>query len=55
MTRFVVRRFLQALIVLVFASVFTFLIFQVIPNGNPALRLAGRTATPMQIAAITRA
>ena len=55
MTRFVVRRFLQALIVLMFASVFTFLIFQVIPNGNPALRLAGRTATPMQIAAITRA
>ena len=33
---------------------FTFLIFQVIPNGNPALRLAGRTATPMQIAAISR-
>ena len=54
MSRFVVRRFLQALVVLMFASVFTFLIFQVIPNGNPALRLAGRTATPMQIAAISR-
>jgi peptide/nickel transport system permease protein len=55
MSRFVVRRFLQALIVLFFASIFTFLNFQVIPNGNPALRLAGRTATPETIAAITRA
>ncbi len=55
MGRFVVRRSAQAVVVLVLASIFTFLIFQVIPNGNPALRLAGRTATPQTIAAITRA
>ena len=54
MTRFVVRRSLQALIVLALVSVFTFLIFQVIPNGSPAARMAGRTASPAQIAAIAR-
>lgn len=54
MTRFVVRRTLQALIVLALVSVFTFLIFQVIPNGSPAERMAGRTANPAQIAAIAR-
>lgn len=54
MTRFVVRRTLQALLVLALVSVFTFLIFQVIPNGSPAERMAGRTANPAQIAAIAR-
>jgi peptide/nickel transport system permease protein len=33
-------------------SVLTFLIFNVIPNGDPALRLAGRTPTPGQLEAI---
>lgn len=42
------------LIVLLLVSIFTFLIFQVIPNGDPAARMAGRTATPEQIAAIAR-
>jgi peptide/nickel transport system permease protein len=55
MARFIFRRTLQAVVVLFLVSVFTFLIFQVIPNGNPAFRLAGRTATPEQIAAISRA
>ena len=54
MTRFVVRRSLQTLVVLLLVSIFTFLIFQVIPNGDPAARMAGRTATPEQIAAIAR-
>jgi peptide/nickel transport system permease protein len=52
--RFIVRRLLQAIIVLVLASIFTFMIFQVIPNGNPAYRLAGREATPETIAAVSR-
>jgi peptide/nickel transport system permease protein len=55
MARFVVRRTLQALVVLFLVSIFTFLIFQVIPNGNPAERLAGRTATPAEVADIARA
>jgi peptide/nickel transport system permease protein len=43
-------------VALLFAiSVLTFLIFQAMPNGNPALRLAGRTATQVQIDAVERA
>lgn len=41
-------------IVLFLVSALTFLVFQVIPDGNPAVRLAGRTATPVTIAAVTR-
>lgn len=54
MARFVVRRAASTVVVLFLISVFTFLIFQAIPNGSPALRLAGRTATPQTIAAINR-
>src|SRR6185436_9523118 len=35
-------------------SVLTFLIFQAIPNGDPAQRMAGRTSTPETVAAIRR-
>ena len=35
-------------------SVLTFLIFNVIPNGDPADRMAGKNSTPAQIAAIRR-
>jgi peptide/nickel transport system permease protein len=52
MARFVVRRSLSTLLVLFAISILTFLIFQVIPNGDPALRLAGRTATPETIASV---
>src|SRR5260370_6248170 len=52
MARFIVRRGLSTLLVLFAISIFTFLIFQVIPNGDPALRLAGRTATPETIASV---
>jgi peptide/nickel transport system permease protein len=34
--------------------VLTFLVFQAIPNGDPAQRLAGRTSTPETVAAIRR-
>jgi len=41
------------MIVVLFAiSVLTFVIFEAIPNGDPAVRLAGRTATPETIAAV---
>ena len=55
MIRFVVRRTASALAVLVAVSILTFLIFTAIPNGNPALRLAGRTASPQDIAAVNKA
>jgi peptide/nickel transport system permease protein len=49
MARFIVRRLVSMVAVLFAISVLTFLIFNVIPNGDPALRLAGRTPTPGQV------
>ncbi len=54
MTRFVVRRLISMIAVLFVISVVTFGIFNVIPNGDPALRLAGRNATPVQLETIRR-
>jgi peptide/nickel transport system permease protein len=53
MPRFVARRLLEALLVLFVISVLVFLIFNVIPNSDPAQRMAGRAATPQLVAAIT--
>jgi peptide/nickel transport system permease protein len=47
--RFVVRRVAQMLIVLFAVSALTFLIFNVIPGGDPALRMAGRQPQPGQL------
>jgi peptide/nickel transport system permease protein len=52
MARFVVRRLLQMVLVMFAVSVLTFLIFNVIPNGDPAVRMAGRQPTETQIEAI---
>jgi peptide/nickel transport system permease protein len=49
MATFIVRRLASMLAVMFAISVLTFLIFQAIPNGDPALRLAGRLATAQQI------
>ena len=49
MTRFIIRRFLLMILVLFLISAFTFLMFEAIPNGDPAFRMAGRTATPAEI------
>jgi peptide/nickel transport system permease protein len=54
MARFLVRRLISTVLVLVAISILTFLIFQAIPNGDPAQRLAGRTATPETVQAIRR-
>jgi peptide/nickel transport system permease protein len=47
--RFVIRRLLSMLVVLFAISVLTFLIFNVIPGGDPALRMAGRQPDPAQL------
>jgi peptide/nickel transport system permease protein len=49
MASFVLRRVVSMVAVLFAISVLTFLIFQAIPDGDPALRLAGRLATPQQV------
>ena len=45
MAAFIVRRTLSCVALLVAISILTFLIFFAMPNSDPALRLAGRTAT----------
>jgi len=52
---FAVRRLASAIVVLFLVSILTFLIFVAIPNGDPALRLAGRTATAADIASVRHA
>jgi peptide/nickel transport system permease protein len=49
MARFIVRRFISMVFVLFAISVLVFLIFNVIPNGDPAERMAGRTPTEAEI------
>jgi len=52
MARFIVRRLIQMVLVMFSVSVLTFLIFNVIPNGDPAVRMAGKQPTENQIQAI---
>ncbi len=49
MGRFVARRLLAMALVLFAVSVLVFLIFNVIPNGDPAVRMAGKQPTEEQI------
>jgi peptide/nickel transport system permease protein len=49
---FLVRRLIGALLVLIAVSFITYLIFVKIPGGDPAFRIAGRTATAQNIADI---
>jgi peptide/nickel transport system permease protein len=52
MLAFAVRRLIGAFLVLVAVSFITYLIFVQIPGGDPAQRIAGRTATDANIADI---
>ena len=54
MVAFVIRRLLAMVLVLFAVSVLVFLIFNVIPNGDPAERMAGKNPTPVQIEAIRK-
>ncbi|HEY6551430.1 MAG TPA: ABC transporter permease [Solirubrobacterales bacterium] len=53
MARFVLRRLIGMVAVLFAVSVLTFLIFNVIPNSDPARSLAGKNATPALVASIS--
>jgi peptide/nickel transport system permease protein len=55
MGRYLIRRTLFLLIVLVLISVLIFLIFMKLPAGDPARRNAGRATTPQTIHAVRRA
>ncbi|HKI66856.1 MAG TPA: ABC transporter permease [Solirubrobacterales bacterium] len=52
MGRFIARRLVGTALVLFAVSVIVFLIFNVIPDSNPAQNMAGRNATPTLVAGI---
>ena len=52
MAAFVMRRLLSMVLVLFAVSVLVFAIFNVIPNGDPADRMAGKNVTPEVVEAI---
>jgi peptide/nickel transport system permease protein len=52
MARFIIRRIIAMILVLFAISIVTFAIFNVIPNSDPAVRLAGRNQTPAQLEAV---
>src|SRR5215475_459484 len=52
MVTFLIRRVFGMVIVLVLVSFITYVIFFKIPGGDPAQHIAGRTATPANIASI---
>jgi peptide/nickel transport system permease protein len=49
LVHFIARRLASLVAVLFAITVLTFLIFQAIPDGDPALRMAGRLASPQQV------
>ena len=54
MGRFIIRRLIGMVFVLFAVSVLVFLIFNVIPNGDPADRMAGKNVTPQVVEAIRK-
>ena len=54
MTAFIIRRLIAMVFVLFAVSVLVFLIFNVIPNGHPEDRMAGKQATPLVIQQIRK-
>lgn len=55
MIRYIVRRVLWGLVLLLLVSVLTFVLFYVLPSGDPAVLRAGRNATPETLARIREA
>lgn len=54
MTSFAIRRIAAMIAVLFAVSLLTFLVFEVIPNGDPALRIAGKFASRQEIEDVRR-
>jgi peptide/nickel transport system permease protein len=52
MVAFIIRRLFGMILVLIAVSIIVYLIFIVIPGGDPAIRIAGRTATQANIESI---
>jgi peptide/nickel transport system permease protein len=54
MTRYIIRRVLLGLMLLIIVSALTFVLFRVFPTANPAILRAGRDPQPKLIAEIER-
>jgi peptide/nickel transport system permease protein len=52
MLRYIVRRLLWMVVLLFLVSALTFVIFYVLPSGDPALRRAGPRASPARVASV---
>ena len=52
MIRYIIRRLLWAILVLLFVVFLTYVIFFLLPAGDPALRFAGRQPTPAILAQV---
>jgi peptide/nickel transport system permease protein len=52
MARFIVRRTVSAIVLLIAVSIVVFAIFTIIPSYDPAVAIAGRTASPADIAQV---
>jgi peptide/nickel transport system permease protein len=55
MARFVIRRILWGILMLILVSALTFMVFYLLPSANPAVLRAGRDASPREIAYISKA
>jgi peptide/nickel transport system permease protein len=54
MTRYIIRRLLWGVALLILVSAVTFVLFRILPTGNPARLRAGRSPSPKVIAEISR-
>src|SRR5271167_696613 len=52
MTRYIIRRILWGVVVLVLVTALTFVLFRILPTADPARLRAGRTPSPKVIAEI---
>jgi len=52
MGRYILRRLLWMLVVIMIVTLVTFVIFYVLPSGDPAVRFAGKQPTPQVIAQV---
>jgi peptide/nickel transport system permease protein len=53
-TRYIIRRLLWGVALLILVSALTFLLFRILPTANPARLRAGRNASPKVIAELSR-
>ena len=54
MGRYVIRRLLWTVLVVLLVTLLTFIVFYVMPPGNPAIRFAGKQPTPELIAQVEK-